>query len=314
MRLDILKIRRVDVEKLVMEGESLSTGTYYRNIFITSPSGTLFVPKPFDPEGMQKLGEGQLAVVLFDDNERPFCVGYMEINFPQKLAEYLERRVQPGEQLIKNPAGQELYFDRLGSIKLIRNRDGFEYDAGERKLSFMGQLCSFVIQGFEMVFGLVRRGMIGLIELGDLAHEFVLRITRKLTGLKVVELSLGDLFDELGIPILGLRSRARALLKVFNDAGISVSEISIDSLGNIKFKFSEVGGEFMNVELQGLKAELKVMEFGIGQTPKKEKVLLGETFYNLFVNHVHSTPMGPSSPPTVVLPNEVVLSKTTKTD
>jgi hypothetical protein len=314
MRLDIIKIKRVDIEKLVMEGESLSTGTIYRNIFITSPSGTLFVPKPFDPEGMQKLGEGQLAVVLFDNNERPFCIGYVEINFPQKLAEYLERKVQPGEQLIKNPAGQELYFDRSGNIKLIRNRDGFEYDAGERKMSFMGQLCNFVIQGMEVVFGLVRRGVVGLIEMGDLAHEFVLRLTRKLTGLKVIELSLGDLFDELGIPILGLRTRARALFKVFNDAGISVSEISVDSLGNVKFKVTEVSGEFLNAEVSGLKADLKVLEFNIGQTPKKEKVLLGETFYNLFINHVHTTATGPSSPPTVALPNEVVLSKTTKTD
>ncbi len=312
MRLRLVKIESIDQDKRTATGSYLDGTGILNNILLCGPVEELSLPRIYNEKGDEGLGEGQIGVVLFDDFERPFCIGFLEINNPAKIKKFLRPKIRPGEIYKRGPRNQELYMDTRGNFSISGGPgEGITYNVDERSLRFKSNIFNFFGMGYEVLTGIVKRLGRVILRATGIAFEYTVRLVRPVTNLNVAHFAIGDIYDENGAPILGKLEQAGALLRIFNDMGIKVSELIIDKSGNLIFVLSgDVKMEFTNkCEVSGDSMSLLVNSLKIGGETNLEKAILGDTFYRqLFLTHTHSTAVGPTSPPQMVIDEKLILS------
>jgi len=233
-------IRRVDYEKRLMDIEALDGSGSFVNVRMIGSFNDLSVPIVYDSEGDEGLGRGMVAVVVFDNEERPWCIGYFDPNYSQKIKKFLLPKIRPGEKFLYGDAGQELYFNKSGDV-VLRNDvgDGFELRFSERLFNFKSVIFEYLSLAGSMVFGIVKRTLGNIVQKmvkgGRVAVEFAIKIFQPSTGLNLIHWLMGDVYDGLGVPeVSSFARQLRFLLRSFNEAGLEVSSIKIDEDGNIE--------------------------------------------------------------------------------
>lgn len=310
VNIKLLKITGVDIKKRTIEGFFIDGSGFMQNITVCTPPNDSSMPKVFNDFGDNGLGEGQLAVVIFDVKHRPYCIGFVEVNHQQKVEQYLRPDIKPGELYKSGPAGQEIFFRKNGDwhIKSVID-EGIEYKFTHGESIFKSKIFTFTSAGFELLLGFVRRlGRLFIDPILGPAIEFTVRLIRPLTKKVLVWLSFGDVSDENGIPVMGKLDKAIALIKLFSDAGINIHELVIDKKGNIHIKLPTLS----TFDIDGDTMNLKMNKINLGSELATEKAILGSSFFQVFLTHTHSTAVGSTSPPVVAPPEITVLSDIVK--
>ena len=309
-----VKVSSVNSEKRLVGVQYLGTERGSDRVIVVTPPGNYSMPKI-----------GDTGLVISTEDERKYYVG----TYFHGYADYLEKgkirdkdtgigllskQAEEGEIFISSLARRVwMLISRSGDFSLMNGfNEGLRYFKRLRFLRLASMFTHIIANGSIFQLGSVARDLSGGKQVvpSDAgpsvpALEALIKLIIEPAKLLLARFHIGHVKDNLGRDeVSSWKARLRAILEIANPAGVPIAVLKMDETGNIELSTIAPGVLMLNGSpISG------ILLGGLGAS---SSVVRGEALISWLNSHIHPTPSGASSPPTVPADSATILSPQVK--
>lgn len=260
---------------------------------------------------------GDVIVCGFLEDGHPIIISYLNADYYSKLVDnnaygYYFRQLVQGEYSLKGLQGNELYLDRVGSVKFITRNQNQTFDVMKRYEDYI-KSHSDSKTNIEEEKLQAANYVTALNNNPGQANSFTVDLTKQVKDIVKTEVTIGKVYDKNYKEEQKLNDKPLALQVIGNDDNEQqLFSLKINEEGEIELKRTDSKYNITidkegNISLIGTTIQLQADQIILNGEPGVK----GNTLKNWCDTHVHSKgdQGSPTGPATIQLPQSALTKK-----